>query len=227
MFFSLIPDIEYDVKPIKFPYTKSDFITAKNFFRRFEINEDIFSYTATFNKYAVVDGETPEQVAKKAYGDPFLDWVILITNNVINPLFDWARSDNAVRKYCEKTYIDPYSEILYYKTREIKSGTSMTTDLTGKNIKINALDAGLKVDEKFYNTPFSFFDGSQVITMAGSEVCDPVNAYNHEIEENEKRREIYLLKGRFLDAFVTEFTEKNRYESSTDYISQRSKKTGV
>ena len=177
MFFSLIPDIEYDVKPIKFPYTKSDFITAKNFFRRFEINEDIFSYTATFNKYAVIDGETPEQVAQKAYGDPFLDWVILITNNVINPLFDWARSDNAVRKYCEKTYIDPYSEILYYKTREIKSGTSMTTDLTGKNIKINALDAGLKVDEKFYNTPFSFFDGSQVITMAGSEVCDPVNAY--------------------------------------------------
>ena len=227
MFFSLIPDIEYDVKPIKFPYTKSDYVTAKNFFKRFEINEDIFSYTATFNKYAVLDGETPEQVAEKAYDDPFLDWVILMTNNVINPLFDWPRTDNAVRKYCEKTYIDPYSEILYYKTREIKSGTSMTTDLTGKTIKINALDAGIKVDEKFYNTPFSFFDGNQVITMAGSEVCDPVNAYNHEIEENEKRREIYLLKGRFLDSFVREFTEKNRYESSSDFISQRSKKTGV
>ena len=96
MFFSLIPDIEYDVKPIKFPYTKSDYVTAKNFFRRFEINEDIFSYTATFNKYAVLDGETPEQVAEKAYDDPFLDWVILMTNNVINPLFDWPRSDNSV-----------------------------------------------------------------------------------------------------------------------------------
>ena len=227
MFFSLIPDIEYDVKPIKFPYTKSDFITAKNFFRRFKINEDVFSYTATFNKYAVIEGETPDQVAEKAYGDPFLDWVILMTNNVINPLFDWPRSDNAVRKYCEKTYIDPYSEILYYKTREIKSGTSMTTDLTGKTVKINALDAGLKVDEKFYNTPFSFFDGNQVITMAGSEVCEPVNAYQHEIEENEKKREIYLLKGRFLDAFINEFTQKNSYERSTDYISQRSKKTGV
>ena len=227
MFFSLIPDIEYDVKPIKFPYTKSDYVTAKNFFRRFEINEDIFSYTATFNKYAVIEGETPEQVAQKAYGNPFYDWVILMTNNVINPLFDWPRTDNAVRKYCEKTYIDPYSEILYYKTREIKSGTSMTTDLTGKTIKINALDAGVKVDEKFYNTPFSFFDGNQVITMAGSEVCDPVNAYQHEIEENEKKREIYLLKGRFLGRFVKEFKEKNNYEPSTDYISRRIKKTGV
>ena len=227
MFFSLIPDIEYDVKPIKFPYTKSDFITAKNFFRRFKINEDVFSYTATFNKYAVIEGETPDQVAEKAYGDPFLDWVILITNNVINPLFDWPRTDNSVRKYCEKTYTDPYSDILYYKTREIKSGTSMSTDLTGKTVKINALDAGLKVDEKFYNTPFSFFDGNQVITMAGSEVCDPINAYQHEIEENEKKREIYLLKGRFLDAFINEFTQKNSYERSTDYISQRSKKTGV
>ena len=103
----------------------------------------------------------------------------------------------------------------------------MSTDLTGKTVKINALDAGLKVDEKFYNTPFSFFDGTQVITMAGSEVCDPVNAYQHEIEENEKKREIYVLKGRYLSKFVREFTEKNRYESSTDYISQRSKKTGV
>ena len=227
MFFSIIPDIEYDVKPIKFPYTKSDFITAKNFFRRFEINSNIFSYTTTFNKYAVVEGETPEQLAEKMYGDPLLDWVILITNNVINPLFDWPRTDNAVRKYCEKSYIDPYSEILYYKTREIKSGTSITTDLTGKTIKINALDAGLKVDEEFYNTPFSFFDGTQVVTMAGSEVCDPVNAYQHEIEENEKKREIYVLKGRYLSRFVKEFTEKNRYESSTDYISKTSKKTGV
>ena len=187
----------------------------------------MFSYTTTFDKYAVLEGETPEQLADKMYGDPFLDWVILITNNVINPLFDWPRTDNAVRKYCEKTYIDPYSEILYYKTREIKSGTSMSTDLTGKTVKINALDAGLKVDEKFYNTPFSFFDGNQVITMAGSEVCEPVNAYQHEIEENEKKREIYLLKGRFLDAFINEFTQKNSYERSTDYISQRSKKTGV
>ena len=227
MFFSLIPDIEYDVKPIKFPYTKSDFITAKNFFRRFEINSNMFSYTTTFDKYAVLEGETPEQLADKMYGDPFLDWVILITNNVINPLFDWPRTDNAVRKYCEKTYIDPYSEILYYKTREIKSGTSMTTDLTGKNIKINALDAGLKVDEEFYNTPFSFFDGTQVITMAGSEVCYPVNAYQHEIEENEKRREIYLLKGEYLTGFVREFTKKNNYEPSSDYISRRIKKTGV
>ena len=227
MFFSIIPDIEYDVKPIKFPYTKSDFITAKNLFRRFEINSNIFSYTTTFNKYAVVEGETPEQLAEKMYGDPLLDWVILITNNVINPLFDWPRTDNAVRKYCEKSYIDPYSEILYYKTREIKSGTSITTDLTGKTIKINALDAGLKVDEEFYNTPFSFFDGTQVVTMAGSEVCDPVNAYQHEIEENEKKREIYVLKGRYLSRFVKEFTEKNRYESSTDYISKTSKKTGV
>ena len=64
MFFSIIPDIEYDVKPIKFPYTKSDFITAKNLFRRFEINSNIFSYTTTFNKYAVVEGETPEQLAE-------------------------------------------------------------------------------------------------------------------------------------------------------------------
>tara|TARA_B100000029_G_C17465357_1_gene920098 strand:+ start:341 stop:1024 length:684 start_codon:yes stop_codon:yes gene_type:complete len=227
MYFSLVPDIEYDVKPINFPYTESQFLTAKNFFRRFEINEDMFSYTTTFNKYSVIEGEMPDTVAEKTYGDPFLDWVVLITNNVINPLFDWPRTDLGVRKYCEKSYTDPYATILYYKTRQIKSGQKTKTDLSGNQVDIIALEEGLKVDEKFYNTPFSYYDGSQTLTLPGSEVCDPVNVYQHEIEENEKRREIWLLKLDYLDAFIEEFTTKNQYQLSSDFISERSKKTGV
>ncbi len=227
MYFSLVPDIEYDVKPINFPYTESQFLTAKNFFRRFEINEDMFSYTVTFNKYSVIEGEMPDTVAEKTYGDPFLDWVVLITNNVINPLFDWPRTDLGVRKYCEKSYTDPYATILYYKTRQIKTGQKTKTDLSGKQVDIIALEEGLKVDEKFYNTPFSYYDGSQTLTLPGSEVCDPVNVYQHEIEENEKRREIWLLKLDYLDAFIEEFRTKNQYELSSDFISERSKKTGV
>ncbi len=227
MYFSLVPDIEYDVKPIKFPYTESQFLTAKNFFRRFEINKDMFSYTVTFKKYAVIEGEMPDSVAEKAYGDPFLDWVILLTNNVINPLFDWPRTDLGVRKYCERSFNDPYATILYYKTREIKSGQKTTTDLTGMTKDIIALEGGMKVDEKFYNTPFSYYDGNQILTIPGSEACEPVNVYQDEIEKNESKREIYLLKQDYLDAFITEFTEKNQYDLSSDFISERSKKTGV
>ena len=227
MFFSLLPDIEYDIKPSNYPYSEAQFRTAKNFFRRFKINEDVFGYTVAMNKYAILDGEKPNQVAELYYENPFLDWVVLLTNNVINPLFDWPKTDNAIRRYSESKYGDPYAEILYYETFKVESGITIKGDSTGRNLKATALDAGRKVDEEFYNNPFTYFDGTNNISVPGSSVCQPVSAYDHEIKENEKKREIWILKPRYLDVFITEFKIKNNYVESSDYISLRSKKTGV
>ena len=47
MYFSLVPDIKYDTKPVNYPFSEADFVTAKNFFRRYTISEDAFGY-ATF-----------------------------------------------------------------------------------------------------------------------------------------------------------------------------------
>ena len=55
MYFSNIPDIKYDTKPVSYPFSESDYTTAKNFFRRYKINEDIFGYTVLYNKVAVED----------------------------------------------------------------------------------------------------------------------------------------------------------------------------
>jgi len=44
--------------------------------------------------------------------------------------------------------------------------------------------------------------------------------------ENEKKREIYLLKPRYFQQFVNDFRKKNLYKKSGDYINQRLKKTG-
>ncbi len=87
MYFSLISDIKYDVKPVSYPFSESDYVTAKNFFRRYQVNPDIFDYAVCYNKYAVEDGERLEQIAKRAYGQPYYDWIIALTNNMINPLF--------------------------------------------------------------------------------------------------------------------------------------------
>ena len=53
MYFSIIPNLAYDEKPIKYPFSESDFVTAKNFFRRYKVNENIFSNAVYFNKYAI------------------------------------------------------------------------------------------------------------------------------------------------------------------------------
>ena len=209
MYFSLIPNISYDEKPISYPFSESDFVTAKNFFRRYKLNDDIFSYATFFQKYAILDGERPDQLALKAYGDPFFDWVILLTNNMVNAQYDWPMTNYELQKVLEEEFDDAYSEIHHYET-----------------IKIGQYAAGLHVDQTFFNGQHKVNVNGTVSLKNGSEICGPVTVAEHYTRENEKKREIYLLKPAYFQSFVDDFRKKNLYQKSGNYINQRLKKTG-
>ena len=68
MYFSILPNIKYDVKPQSFPFSSSDFVEVNNFFRRYSINEDIFDFSVFLNKYAVNQGIRIETLANGIYG---------------------------------------------------------------------------------------------------------------------------------------------------------------
>tara|TARA_B100001939_G_C16867406_1_gene584770 strand:- start:45 stop:677 length:633 start_codon:yes stop_codon:yes gene_type:complete len=210
MFFKIVPNISYDEKPISYPFSESDFVVAKNFFRRYKINEDVFQYAVFFKKYTIVDGERPETLAEKAYGDQFLDWVILLTNNMVNAQYDWPRSNYEMYRIVEEEFDDPYSEINHYEIRET----------------IGQYQAGLHVDETFYNGTHKININGTVTTKNGNEIASPVTVAEYYQAENEKKRQIYLLKPRYLDSFVADFKRKNLYKKDDNFISQRLKKTG-
>ena len=209
MYFSLLPNISYDEKPINYPFSESDFVTAKNFFRRYKINDDIFSFATFFKKYAILDGERPDSLANKAYGDPFYDWVILLTNNMVNAQYDWPMTNYELQKVLEEEFDDAYSEIHHYET-----------------IKIGQYAAGLRVDETFYNGQHKVNVNGTMSLKNGSEICGPVTVAEHYTRENEKKREIYLLKPAYFQSFVDDFRKQNLYKKSGNYINQRLKKTG-
>ena len=102
MYFSLTPNLRYDAKPISYPFSESAHITTKNFFRRYQVDPDVFDYAVFYNKYSVNEGERIETVAQKAYGDPLYDWVLILTNNYINPLFAFPLDNNTLRKVVEE-----------------------------------------------------------------------------------------------------------------------------
>ena len=210
MYFSIIPNISYDEKPISYPFSESDFVTAKNFFRRYKINDDIFSNVVYFKKYTILEGERPDSVALKAYGDVFYDWVIFLTNNMVNAHYDWPRSNYEMYRIIEKEFDDPYSEISHYEIKET----------------IGQYQAGLHVDETFYNGQHKLNINGTVSLKNGNEIASPVTVAEYYQTENEKKREIYLLKKEYLRSFVDDFRKQNLYEKSGNYISQRLKKTG-
>ena len=208
MYFSIIPNISYDEKPISYPFSESDYVTAKNFFRRYKINDDVFSNAVYFRKYTIVDGERPDSLADKLYGDPFYDWIILITNNMVNAQYDWPKSNYEIYKIVESEYDDPYSEIHHYETSAI-----------------GQFAAGLHVDEAFYNGNHKVYIDGAATTKNGNEICSPITVAEYWQVENEKKREIYILKPRYVTSFVDDFRKQNKYKKSSDYISQRLKKT--
>ena len=215
MLFELLPDIEYAQSPISYPFSEADYVIAKNFFRGFEIDENIFDYAVYFDKYVIQTGERLDTIANKFYGDPTYDWVLAITNNLVNPGYDLPMDDNALRIYIEDLYGDEaYSGIHHYETTEYK------------NINGDVLQpAGLVVDLKFHQSMHDFNNGSSLVTIPGSTISKVVTHFDYEQQRNEKHREIYLLKPNLLEVFVSSFKRSNKYSESTDYISTRLKKT--
>jgi hypothetical protein len=208
MYFSIVPNISYDQKPISYPFSESDYVTAKNFFRRYKTNDDVFSYGVFLQKYTIVDGDRPDTLAKKLYGDQFYDWVILLTNNLVNAQYDWPMSNYTLQKVMEKEFEDPYGTIHHYETYEY-----------------GPYSAGLRVDATFYNTTHKLNVNGQIVTKNGNELCRPVTIIENYQAENDKKREIYLLKTRYLTSFVDDFRKQNLYKKSGNYINQQLKKT--
>ena len=209
MYFSIVPNISYDEKPISYPFSESDFVTAKNFFRRYKINEDVFSNVVYFQKYSITEGLRPDQLADTLYGNPFYDWVILLVNNMVNAQYDWPLNNYEIYKVLENEYDDPYGTIHHYETYEIAQ-----------------YPAGLHVDAQFYNSTHKINVDGTVVTKNGNEICRPVTIAEWFTAENEKKREIYLLKPAYVQSFVDDFRKRNLYKKSGNYINQRLKATG-
>ena len=109
----------------------------------------------------------------------------------------------------------------HYETIETKSGQA------AQGLMINALEGGLRVDKTFYDSPFTYWNGTQNITVAGNTVSKAVLNYDYEVMENEKKRDIFILRKMFFLKFIEDFKKQSLYSRSSDFVSKRLKKTGV
>lgn len=142
-YFNELPNLQV-LNRTKNVVSNDEVTIIKNFFKRGKLREDIGSVASAFEYYMIVGDERPEQVAEKIYGDPELDWVILLTNNILNVQEQWPLNLDSFNKYLIDKYgsEDAYTEIHHYETVSVK-------DSFGRQV----FPAGLIVDEEFYNAP--------------------------------------------------------------------------
>ena len=219
MYFSILPNIKYDVKPQSFPFSSSDYVEVNNFFRRYTINEDIFDFTVYLNQYAVRQGIRLEFIAEEIYGRPELDWVIALTNNITNVYEDWPMDDNSLQKWAEEKYGSTvYSDLAYYEiSTDVKNSTGLAV-----------LKKGQKVDSNFYNESFSYNNGdaaNTVITVDGSSVASPVTLWEEVVRQNEEKRKIWVIKPQYIDPLMTSLKKQSKYGKCSAYLSKKLKTT--
>jgi hypothetical protein len=120
-YFNELPNLQ--VK-LRFPNqsTNQDYVTIKNLWRRAKLREDIANVVTAFYYYQIEGNERPDEVAEKVYGDPELDWVILITNNITNINEGWPADNTSFYKYLIDKYgsDEALQEIHHTETNELR-----------------------------------------------------------------------------------------------------------
>lgn len=100
-YFESFPERNYD------PIGTNQYKTIKDILLRIKLKDTVSARNAVFEKYDIKDGETPESIANKYYGNPNLHWIILFTNEVLDPFYEWPLSLRDFDKYVIDKYANP------------------------------------------------------------------------------------------------------------------------
>jgi hypothetical protein len=182
-------------------------ITSRfNFEESFKINQKV-SY-----EYEIKDSDTPEIIASKFYGDPERHWIVLLFNNIIDPQFDWPMDYKTLISFIDEKYSASANvnqsgsswaqshTKAYYK---IETRTIISTN----TITVNKME----VDANTYNAYNVSVNSTNTITLPDSQSLkieiskETQSYYDYEMELNESKRSIKLLKPEFVPNVEQEF----------------------
>ena len=212
-YFQRVPDFNY---VSRLPDSKiGDYIRVKNLFKKGKLREDIFQNLAFFEKYKIVGDDRPDNVAFEVYKDSSLDWIVLLSNNVLNVQSEWPLPQTDFDRFVLDKYGDYdtlYNGIHHYETTEVKNTQGVTI-----------IPAGLQVDSSYSVSYYDFFTDLQVTT---GNLAIPVTNYEYEEKVENDKRNIFILKPRYLNIVFDDMEEIMQYKKGSSQFVSESLKNG-
>tara|TARA_R110000772_G_scaffold7228_3_gene24733 strand:+ start:1475 stop:2050 length:576 start_codon:yes stop_codon:yes gene_type:complete len=174
-YFTYFPTIEHDLTNV------GQKVTLTNVLRRFIVRNDLQERTDIFYKYNVQEGDRPDIIAEKYYGDADLAWLVLHFNDIKDPIFEFPLFGRNFDNYIKGKYgsvLSARAEVHEY--RRI---------LQEKEVKFD----GTIIPERYV-----------VVDLTTYNTLNPtarrtIYKYDWEEELNEKKREIKILDKRYTD----------------------------
>ena len=208
-YFRNIPEFLY-VNRTKDGRMDGDFSVVKNFFKRAKLRTDVFQDLTFFTKFNVIGDDRPDNVADNFYDDPTLDWIVLLSNNIVNVQSEWPLSQADFFTYLSEKYPDEnvlYSGIHHYEANEVKTSTDVIIIPSGMRVGV-----GQSV---------SYFDDGLNQQVTKTDVASPITNYTFEERNNNSKRNIFILKPIYLNLVFDDLENIMEYKKgSTQYVSE-------
>ena len=174
-YFSYFPTIEHDLKN-----DNTNIVTVKNILKRFKISDASLSNIQTYYDYNIQDGDRPDVIAQKYYGNEDYAWLVLFSNNIVDPIKEWPLFGTDFTNYVKSKYGS--IELANTTTKKrYKVLSAAFKKIDGTVIPKRRVE----IDETTYNT----------LSEADKEIQ---TAYEYEVEVNDNKRNIRLIDSVYL-----------------------------
>jgi len=220
--------------------SNDEYIRVKNIFRRPKIRDDMMSVVTAFNDYMILGNKRPEEVAMDVYGDPRLDWVILISNNITRLRDEWPLTDVDFQKYAIEKYgsEEKLQEVHHYVTQVmfddnrrvvIPEGLVVDSNFDSRYLERNkARQEEVTFAGGTNLNPIDSIDNSGTVKDSSGNVVIhnnilPITNYEFEEMENDAKRRIKIIKDDFLDIIMSDMQKVMKYKKSSQFITRREK----
>jgi hypothetical protein len=173
-YFSNFPTINYNLPSLP------NSVQATDITRRFILRDFYKRNILSFFTYDIAEGERPDLVAFNLYGDPMLDWLVLLPNEILDPHYQWPLTTNQFNDYIRKKYGSISTAMAQsHRYEQIIRQRSTYTNNDGETITIP--EQTLIVDQTTYT---SLSPSSRKL----------ISKYDYESGLNERRRNISIIE---------------------------------
>lgn len=203
--------------------TQKDFnnntIVVNSLLSRSYIIPSLLRNVTIFYEYDIKEGDTPENIAHRYYGDVYKYWLVMYSNNIIDPQSQWPLSYNQFQLYL----IDKYkhdtansmnvsvanvtsSDVLVYTANTIHHYEKVITTSDSVNFQNQIIT--LQVDKDTYDSTMEqtitrTFNTGIVATIKTEK--NVIRIYDYEEKLNESKRKIYILNSSYASEMEKQF----------------------
>tara|TARA_B100001093_G_scaffold250077_1_gene239487 strand:- start:3684 stop:4343 length:660 start_codon:yes stop_codon:yes gene_type:complete len=206
-YFQNIPNIGYK-NNLTTSVDRQNYIYAKNLFLRAKVRDDVSKEITFLNSYNIREGKRPQDIADELYGDPTLDWIVLTVANIINVRDEWPMTGKVLYDYCATKYGNELNDTAFYETKEVRDNQNRLI-----------LPGGKVVDSNF-TIPDP--DNPQITLSLGSSepLVIGISNFLAETRNNEKKRNIKVMREEYLTMFLMDMRETLTYTKSSQFESR-------